>query len=358
MAAEASRPLGGPSPRVSVCVPAYRAEQFLGATIESVLAQTFTDWELIILDNASPDRTGEIARSYADPRIRVLTNPSTVPLADNWNAVAAQARAPYMKLLCADDLIEPACLATEVEILDRYPDVAMVASRRDFISADGEVVLRDRGLDGLIGMRDPAEVVATVVRSGINPIGWPSALLLRRADFEAVGGFDPRWLHPIDLDLWLRLLSCGSLYGLDRSLASFRISGQSVTARISDSGAQHRQVLRAFAREAPWTVSRWSLARGAIRSRLEQVRLRLLFAAVNSSHRWPRALPAMVLERRIRPSGLGPSVAPAVIASDDRPDRAPDSNGGTDVEARLAAGAPLADVSESTTDRPDQRSSA
>jgi glycosyltransferase involved in cell wall biosynthesis len=343
---------------VSVCVPAYRAEQFLGATIESVLAQTFTDWELIVLDNASPDRTGEIARSYSDPRIRVLTNPGTVPLADNWNAVAAQARAPYMKLLCADDLIEPACLAAEVDILDRYPGVAMVASRRDFISADGQVVLRDRGLNGLIGMRDPAEVIETVVRSGINPIGWPSALLVRRADFEAVGGFDPRWLHPIDLDLWLRLLSCGSLYGLDRSLASFRISGQSVTARIGDSGAQHRQVLRAFARETPWKVSRWSLARGGIRSRLEQVRLRLLFAAVNSGHRWARALPAMVLERRIRPSGLGSGEAASVVGPDDPADRAPGSSGGTYVEAGLAAGGPLADVSDSAPDRPDQRSSA
>ncbi|MEL6981136.1 MAG: glycosyltransferase family A protein, partial [Actinomycetota bacterium] len=120
--------VGSDVPRVSVCVPAYRAERFLAATIESVLDQTYADWELIVLDNASPDRTGEIARSYDDPRIRVLSNRDTLPLADNWNAVAAQATAPYLKLLCADDLIGPDCLASEVAVLDREPDVVMVAS--------------------------------------------------------------------------------------------------------------------------------------------------------------------------------------------------------------------------------------
>jgi len=285
-------------PLVSVCIPAYRAEAFIGATIESVLAQSYRNWELIVLDNASPDRTSEIARSYDDPRIRVESNPSTVALASNWNAVAALASGRYLKLLCADDLIAPGCLDAEVDVLERDEGVAIVASRRDFISATGDIVLRDRGLEGLNGRRDSAEVVRTVIRSGINPIGWPSAILIRRSDFEAVGGFDPRWLHPIDLDLWLRLLSRGALYGLDRTLASFRISGGSVTAQIGDSGAQHRAVLRAFARETSWEVQRRSRWRGGLRSRVEQVRLRLLFAAVNSSRPWIRKLPALVLERR------------------------------------------------------------
>lgn len=313
----------GSPPRVSICVPAHRAERFIGATIRSVLGQSFPHWELIVLDNASPDRTAEIARSFDDPRIRVLANPSTIPLADNWNAVAALATAPYLKLLCADDLIGPDCLAEEVEILDRWPQVAMVACRRDFISVDGEVVLHHRGLDGLLGLQPPDRVVDVVVRSGINPIGWPSALLMRRADFVAVGGFDRRWLHPIDLDLWLRLLSRGALYGLDRSLASFRISADSVTARITDRGFQHRQVLRAFAQESPWEVSRWSLARGAMRSRVEQVRIRLLFAAVNSRRRWVRRLPALVLEGRLK-ADEGPSdrATPAALRAPrdlDRP---------------------------------------
>lgn len=285
-------------PRVSICVPAYRAERFLATTIQSVLAQTFTDWELIVLDNASPDRTGEIARWFDDPRIRVECNRSTLDLVDNWNTVAAMARGTYLKVLCADDLIGPECLEREVEILERHPDVAIVAARRNIIGALGDTILRGRGLEGLIGHQEPAEVARRVVRSGVNPIGWPSALLIRRTDFEAVGGFDRRWLHPVDLDLWLRLLSRGALYGIDESLASFRISDGSVTAQLDDTGAQHRAAIGAFVERSPWPVTRTDVVWCQLRSRLEQVRLRLLFVAANSRSPVVRQLPALVLERR------------------------------------------------------------
>ena len=279
-------------------MPAYRAERFLATTIQSVLAQTFTDWELIVLDNASPDRTGEIARSFDDPRIRVECNRSTLDLVDNWNTVAAMARGTYLKVLCADDLIGPECLEREVEILDRHPDVAIVAVRRNIIGAPGDTILRGRGLEGLVGRQEPAEVARRVVRSGVNPIGWPSALLIRRTDFEAVGGFDRRWLHPVDLDLWLRLLSRGALYGIDESLASFRISDGSVTAQLDDTGAQHRAAIGAFVERSPWPLTRADVVWCQLRSRLEQVRLRLLFVAANSRSPVVRQLPALVLERR------------------------------------------------------------
>lgn len=290
---------------MSVCIPAYQAERYLAATIESVLHQTYPDWELVILDNASEDRTAEIARSYADPRIRVATNPTTLPLADNWNAVAGLAQGTYLKILCADDVLAPECLAREVAALDANPDMVMVASRRDFISSAGEVVLRERGLTGLLGPNEPAEVVGRVVRSGINPIGWPSALLVRRADFVAVGGFDRRWFHSMDLDLWLRLLSRGGLFGLAETLASFRVSDSSLTAQLKDPGAQYRAMIRAFLETSPWPIGRLALARGMARSRLEEVRLRLLFRAVNHRLGIVRRLPAAVLRRSANDEGRG-----------------------------------------------------
>ncbi|MEM9563021.1 MAG: glycosyltransferase [Actinomycetota bacterium] len=290
------------TPLVSVCVPAYRAERFLAETIASVLAQTFADWELIVLDNASPDRTGQIARSFDDPRIRVERNETTLSLPDNWNRATAMARGRYLKVLCADDLITPTCLAREVEILERRPEVAIVSSRRDFITAEGEPVLRERGLDGLLGYQPAANVVPRVVASGINPIGWPSSVLIRRADYVAVGGFDDRWLHPIDLHLWLRLLSFGGLYGIDESLASFRISAGSVTAGLSDTGAQHRSAIRTFVDESNWDVPRSALVRAGLRSRLEELRLRLLFGAANSGSARVRRLPSLVLDRSRTPA--------------------------------------------------------
>ncbi len=110
-----------PTPAVSVCVPVYRGEEHLATTIDSVLAQTFTDFELVIIDNASPDRSGEIAASYDDPRIRVITHPAVLPLTENWNSAVRASRAPLVKLLPDDDLIHPRCLELQVAAHDRRP---------------------------------------------------------------------------------------------------------------------------------------------------------------------------------------------------------------------------------------------
>ncbi|MGI9597749.1 MAG: glycosyltransferase family 2 protein [Acidimicrobiales bacterium] len=276
-------------------MPAYRAETFIGATIESVLAQTYSHWELIVLDNNSPDRTGQIARSFDDPRIRVEQNRETLELADNWNAVAAMATAPYLKLLCADDVLHPDCLAEQVAVLERNPEVALVASRRDFIGSAGEVVLRDRGLSGLIGMQPSDAVVERVVRSGINPIGLPAALLLRRSVFVDVGAFDSRWLYPIDLELSLRMLRKGEFFGLSRSLASFRISPASASSTMKHEGNQHREMIRTVAGDPRWTIRRRSLLRGLSLSYVETVKKRMLFAAVNSRWRPVRRIPSLFL---------------------------------------------------------------
>ncbi len=281
--------------KISVCVPAYRAEAFIGATIDSVLAQTHQDWELIILDNNSPDRTGEIARSYDDPRIRVETNRETLELAENWNAVASMATAPYLKLLCADDVLHPECLAEQLAVLEANPEVSLVASRRNFIGAEGEVVLEDRGLVGLLGKQAPDAVVERVVRSGINPIGWPAAMLFRRQVFVDVGAFDGRWLYPIDLELSLRMLRQGAFFGMSRSLASFRISPDSASSTMKHEGNQHREMLRTVADDPRWAIGRLSLLRGLALSYVETIKKRLLFAAVNSRWRPVRRIPSLFL---------------------------------------------------------------
>ena len=101
-------------PSVSVCIPVYRGEQFLAETIRSVLDQTYRDFELVILDNASPDDSGRIARSFGDRRIRIETNATTLPQPENWREVVRLCRGPLIKLVCADDLLHPRCLEYQV----------------------------------------------------------------------------------------------------------------------------------------------------------------------------------------------------------------------------------------------------
>ena len=222
-------------PSVSVCVPLYRKEEFVARTLRSVLDQTYTDFELVVLDNASPDRSAEIARSLDDPRVTVAQNPVTLSPVDNFNRVVELSHAPLVKVLCADDLLHPDCLARQMAVIADDPSLAMVSSRMDMIDEDGHVIARDRCLrtPDLVGRQQRSTVVRRLVRHGGNPVGGVNNVVFRRDAFKAAGTF------PTDVDffacdvaLWARLLEHGDFHGLDETLSSFRInSGSHSSAR-------------------------------------------------------------------------------------------------------------------------------
>jgi len=109
-------------PRVSVVIPAYNAERFVGAAIESVLAQTFDDFELIVVDDASSDGTVVAARAYgADPRVRVVVNDANLGDYPNRNRAATLARGRFLKYHDSDDVMYPHCLATMLPLLEAEP---------------------------------------------------------------------------------------------------------------------------------------------------------------------------------------------------------------------------------------------
>ena len=95
---------------VSICVPAYEAARTLEQTLRSILSQD-ADFELVVLDNASTDATGEIAASFDDPRIRVERNATTLAIGDNWNRAIALSTGELVKVVCADDILLPGALA-------------------------------------------------------------------------------------------------------------------------------------------------------------------------------------------------------------------------------------------------------
>lgn len=125
-------------PRVSIGLPVYNGERYLAAAIESVLAQTYTDFELIIADNASTDGTEAICRDYAarDSRVRYRRNPQNLGAAPNYNLVFALARGAYFKWMAHDDLIAPTYLERCVAQLDADPRVVVCYPRAMFIDAD------------------------------------------------------------------------------------------------------------------------------------------------------------------------------------------------------------------------------
>jgi len=265
-------------PSVSVCIPVYRGEKFLAETIRSVLDQTYRDFELVILDNASPDDSGRIARSFGDRRIRIETNATTLPQPENWREAVRLCRGPLIKLVCADDLLHPRCLEYQVGPMEADPGLAVVAARRHMIDERSRVLVPRRGLTGLTGVRSSVEVARHVVRNGANPIGEPGGVLFRREHYFAVGGWRPERRFVMDLDLWIRLLQHGEFLGLPETLAAFRIGQESLSADNEETiYTEQKAYLEELGATPHLQVRRTDLLLGRMRAPMGRMRRRALF---------------------------------------------------------------------------------
>ena len=209
-------------PHISVCIPVYQGASTLAATLRSVLASERADFEVVVRDNGSTDGTSDVIAGFDDPRIRHIRSEETLPLPANWRATVEQAHGELIKVVCADDLIRPECLASQAALLED-PTVALVACRRDFIDGNGDVLTRNAGLPGLLGRHGVSEVARVAVRFGINPVGEPACVMFRRRDYDAIGGFNGSNVFVMDIDAWLRILTRGDMFGQPEAHAAFRM---------------------------------------------------------------------------------------------------------------------------------------
>ncbi|WP_308207417.1 glycosyltransferase family 2 protein [Mycolicibacterium komossense] len=220
------------NPRVSVCVPALNAERTIAATLESILAQDFDDFEIVVIDNNSSDGTRSIVNSIKDSRIRLYHNETTLPMAENWNTAVRHARGELFKLVCADDLIAPQCLSIQVDTMGD-DGIAATSSLFDVVDDDGAVIARQLGAHELQGYRTSEQAVRTLVRKLPDEVGPTGAFMFRTADIAKTAGFRANFMYALDIDLWVRLCARGAFYGQSVSLASNRASSYNVSSRTS-----------------------------------------------------------------------------------------------------------------------------
>ncbi|MEA2391973.1 MAG: hypothetical protein QOK31_2082, partial [Solirubrobacteraceae bacterium] len=211
-------------PRVSVLVPTFEYARFLPRVLDSVLAQGYQDWELVVSDNASTDETPEIVAAYAarEPRLRSYRNAENLGLFGNFSRCLELARGEYVKFLCADDWLDPRFLGDAVAVMDASPGAALLTCAGWLVDEDGAVW--GYATAGL-GEHDvvPAHRALRAQADFLNVIGMPSNTLMRRADVEAVGGFDADYAPASDLHLWLKLLARGDLGWLPQPRCYLRI---------------------------------------------------------------------------------------------------------------------------------------
>jgi glycosyltransferase involved in cell wall biosynthesis len=255
------------SPRVSVVVPAYNNADYIGETIESILAQSFTDFELIIADHSSTDGTMDVIAQYDDPRIRVLETEAGGGAKRNWDRVTAEATADLVKLVCGDDTIFPNSLAAQVEAFDDNPTAVLVASQRTLIDAHGKTVIASRGLGGLKGLVSGKVAARTAVRAGANIFGEPGCVMMKRAVLEQVGSWDNSHPYLIDQATFIAVALHGDVVAIAEPLASFRISaGQWSVELATQQARQASDFHRKLSEAAPGLLSRTDIRLGNLKA--------------------------------------------------------------------------------------------
>jgi len=197
----------------------YNGEKFLEEAVRSMLKQTFFNYEFIIINDGSTDRTPQILASFDDPRL-VIVNQDNRGLAISLNRGIRLAKGTYIARMDADDISEPTRLERQVEVLNRDPNVALVACWYKVIDEKGNVLAHRRlSTDG-------RELATSLMHN--NPICHGS-VLMRKEAVEAVGLYDENLRYAQDYDLWLRMLRKGySFFVIPEFLYRYRISPKSV----------------------------------------------------------------------------------------------------------------------------------
>jgi hypothetical protein len=227
------------APRVSVVMAVHDGERYVGAAVDSVLAQTFRNLELIVVDDGSTDRSAEIVRQRADPRVRVIANDRNLGLAPSLNVGLAEARGEFVARLDADDDATPQRLARQVEFMDANPPVALLGSWYTEMAADGtpgaQVTL-------------PTQHWALRWHMCLySPFAHSAVLWRRTLVAERVGEYDERLAYSMDYDLWRRIAERLEVANLPESLLFLRAHEQSMTATYGDRAREGLRMQAAYA---------------------------------------------------------------------------------------------------------------
>ena len=195
------------SPLVSIVVPAYNAERFLGDALASVCAQSHSTIEVIVCDDASTDATSDIARGTGDDRIRYLRNERTLGGYGAMNRGVGESRGEYVAIFHADDVYDPRIVERELGFLGEHTEAGAVFCLDRFIDESGREYSRLQLPPSLarVELFDTALLAESLLRHKNTFLRTPS-VMFRRAAFDAVGGFDQeRFGIAADLDMWVRL---------------------------------------------------------------------------------------------------------------------------------------------------------
>lgn len=218
---------------VSVIMPAYNAEKYIAAAIDSILGQTYGNFELIIINDCSKDRTEEMIASYDDPRIVYLKNEENLGVAAALNKGLAVAKGKYIARMDADDISLPDRLAKQVAYLDANEAIAVLGTNVESFDEHGTI---STGWSA----QDPLQTKVDMLFA--CGMAHPS-VMMRTAVIRELGGYDPAFNGLEDYELWCRVLEKHQITTLPDILLRYRVHNSQVTQNQS---LRYRELYRAL----------------------------------------------------------------------------------------------------------------
>jgi glycosyltransferase involved in cell wall biosynthesis len=215
--------------KVSIIMPVRNGGNYVKECVNSILSQTYTDFNLIILDNASTDGTLEWLRSLSDNRVVIYPSTESLGIEKNWARITTVPKNEFMTCIGHDDILDPDYLSVMNKLIDHYPDASLYLAHFRYIDSDGKTI---RSCLPMSEKQLPEEVLSNFLQNNFNVTG--TGYIMRSKDYDAVGGIPayPSLLFA-DFELWLNLAKISYLAVAPQQTFAFRIH-QSTTTSSAD----------------------------------------------------------------------------------------------------------------------------
>lgn len=232
-------------PLVTVLLPAYNAELYLAEAVESILKQTFSDFELLVINDGSKDRSSEIVRSFKDERIRLVENETNLRLIATLNKGIKLAKGKYIARMDADDVSLPDRLQKQVAFMEAHPEAGVCGTWFEQLGNPGKVVKYPE-----------SDAAIRVMMLYQTPFCHPSVILRKEVLEKNQVFFSPDFIHGEDYEMWIRLSSYTRFANIPEVLLHYRVHESSVS--VSNQSVQQEKtynVIRLAFQKAGMSIS-------------------------------------------------------------------------------------------------------
>ena len=212
-------------PTVTVLMPAYNAGKFIGESIRSVLAQSYSHWELLIVNDGSSDNTVDVVKSFNDPRIRLVENPQNMGLIKTLNRGLAEAQGEWIARLDADDLASPDRIALQMDAFEHNADLALLGGRSHIIDENGGVKK-----NGAAEYQPESPIAVRWACVFFKPFRHSAVMFKRSVVWDEIGGYPEDAKDIEDYALWSKVVAKYDAANLPEVLCEYRVHSDSILA--------------------------------------------------------------------------------------------------------------------------------